>query len=230
VTVAGSYIGYDYETQVRMVVYHSEGAAFTIDVYGAAGRRQRSVPVPLFPGVPDYYNTVTVRGKLVLVNGELTDGTPTVALMPLGDPLRPRDLPGDGFGYGFVTDDLLADPGAGHLARIDPDTGEVLRVVDTEPFQYATPYAGGIILGLGRAVYDHHLNLVADNPGAEEPMSYVVAHGNRLYARTFTCFPYSTGAVIADAGTGAILARPAGDRSFGVLGAYVSAPNSDDCD
>jgi len=58
----------------------------------------------------------------------------------------------------------------------------------------------------------------------------VVVHGGRLYARTFTCDPYSAGAVIAHADTGRVLERLDGPYAFGELGDYIWRPSEDDCD
>jgi hypothetical protein len=171
---------------------------------------------------------VSLRHGTLLYTAVDTGGTSRFWLAHPGD--EPREVALPGFFYLWMADDLLVDGTGGHAVLIDPDALTVRKVIDTLPGQFVTPLADGFMLGLARRIYDGDLRLRTDNPGAEKPQTGVLVHGGRLYARTFTCFPYSSGAVIADADTGAIIKRLDGPYAFGELGGFITQPNDDDCD
>jgi hypothetical protein len=133
--------------------------------------------------------------------------------------------------YSFVTPDLLVEAG-GHLARIDRAAETVVREIEIDAAQWVEPFGGGVVVGLGRALYDGSLDLVADNPQAARAAAAPVVRGRRLYARTIRCPNVGPvrGVVVADARTGKILIRRNGPFAIGRIGGEVSVPGEDGCD
>jgi hypothetical protein len=107
-----------------------------------------------------------------------------------------------------------------------------VREIEVDPGQWVVPFRSGVAVGLGRAVYDHELDLVAANPSAGRGASAPVALGGRLYGLTLRCTPQGPvhAVVGVDALTGEIITRHSGPFSIGPLGERLSAPGEDGCD
>lgn len=107
----------------------------------------------------------------------------------------------------------------------------MVREVGIDADEWVTPFAGGAAVGLGHALYDNALNLVAAHPHLPESAE-PVAYRGRLYARTVTCTGTGPehGLIVADPRTGTILKRRAVPFAIGRLGGPISRPGEDGCD
>jgi hypothetical protein len=203
---------------------------FRVDAFGAGGTRRHRDRIPVPEGIDPGLARASLRDGLVALS--YTTG----AVAPYEHALVPLDGASSqvalaGAVYSFVTPDILVDT-TGHIARIDRAAGRVVRETEIEPGQWVVPLRGGVAVGLGRAVYDHDLDLVASNPSALGGASAPIALGGRLYGLTLRCTPNGPvhAAVGVDAMTGAIVARHDGPFSIGPLGERLSAPADDGCD
>jgi hypothetical protein len=121
-----------------------------------------------------------------------------------------------------------------HIARVDRGAMTVTAAVDPGVEASATLFAGGVIVGFGRARYDANLRRVAENP-APAPVQgfFPVVANDRLYDLVVDCDDFDrTAAAIADATTGAAIGERRGPWKFGVLGGgYFDQPYGDEvCD
>jgi hypothetical protein len=211
--------------RVRVLQRTSRG--LQLDVFRADGRRVRR---QRFDGVNPSLMGGSLRGGLVLLSTTTGAVAPyRHALVPVGGAERSIAL--SGAVYRFVTRTIVADA-EGNLARIDRRALTVRREVTDAPEGRLTPFAGGVAVGLGSALYDTELALVAANPSAPEPASAPVASGGRLYALTLRCTLTGRvdGAIGVRARTGAVVARHNGPFALGELGGPVSRPTEDGCD
>jgi hypothetical protein len=214
--------------QVRVLLRTSTG--FRVDAFGAGGTRRHRYGIPVPDGIDPGLARASLRDGLVALSYTTGAVAPYEhALVRLGGASRQVALAGAV--YSFVTAEILVDT-LGHVARIDPATGRVAREVDVTPGQWVVPFRRGIAVGLGRAVYDRDLQLVAAHPGARRGASAPVALGGRLYGRTLRCTQQGrVHAVVAvDALTGAVVARRNGPFALGRLGERLGTPGEDGCD
>jgi hypothetical protein len=214
--------------KVRVLLRTSTG--FRVDVFGAEGRRRSRHRIALPEGIDPGLARASLRDGIVA----LSYTTGAVApyeheLVRLGRAARRVELTGTV--YTFVTPSILTDT-TGHVALIDRAAGSVARETEIEAGQWVVPFRRGVAVGLGRAVYDGDLDLVAANPRARSGASAPVALGGRLYARTLRCAPTGPvhAAVAAAALTGEIVTRRRGPFTIGRLGGVLSAPGEDGCD
>ena len=213
---------------VRVLLQTRTG--FRVDVFGADGTRRNRYRIPVPEGIDPGLARASLRDGLVALSYTTGVVAPYEhALVRLGGASRQVELAGAV--YSFVTPDILVDT-IGHVARIDRAAGRAVREIEIEPGQWVVPFRGGVAVGLGRAVYDHDLNLVADNPQALGGASAPVALGGRLYGRTIQCAAQGPvhAAVGVDALTGEIVTRRDGPFSIGALGERLSPPGEDGCD
>lgn len=203
---------------------------FRVDVVRADGTRRARYRIAVPDGIDPGLARAALRGGLVALSYTTGAVAPYEhALVRPGGASHRVELAGAA--YAFVTPDILVDA-IGHLARIDRATGSVTREIGVEPGQWVVPFGSSVAVGLGRAVYDHNLDLDAANPHAPRAASAPVAVGGRLFGRTLRCTPKGPvhGAVAVDAMTGAIVARHSGPFSIGSLGGRISPPGEDGCD
>jgi hypothetical protein len=213
---------------VRVLLGTSTG--FRVDAFGAEGRRRHRYRIPLPDGIDPGFARASLRDGLVALSYTTGAVAPYEhALVRLGHAARQVELAGAV--YTFVTPDILIDT-IGHLARIDRAARRVVREIEVEDGQWVVPFRRGVAIGLGRAVYDRNLDLVAANPHARRGASAPVALGRRLYGRTLRCTPKGQvhAAVAADALTGEIITRRKGPFTIGRLGERLSPPGEDGCD
>ncbi len=206
------------------------GAGFRVDEFGAEGNRRERHRIPLPDGIDAGLARASLRDGLVALSYTTGAVAPYEhALVPVGEKTHPVELAGTV--YTFVTPHILAAT-TGHIARIDRTTGSVLREIEVSPDNWVVPFRGGVAVGLGRAVYDRDLDLVAANPRARRGASAPVAVGGRLFARTLRCTPQRPihAAVAADGLTARTVARHHGPFTIGRLGERLSAPGEDGCD
>lgn len=214
--------------RVRVLLRSSAG--LRVDEFTAGGKLRRSFPVPLPGGIDPGFSNASLRGDLVMVSYTTGAVAPYQhELVRLGGGAHPVDLAGNV--YSFVTPTVLAEAG-GHLVRIDPTALAVTREVDIDADQWVVPFRGGVVVGLGRAVYDLDLDLVASNPEPRAAAAAPVVRGDRLYARTVRCTSAGSihGVVVVDARTATVVRRRAGGFAIGALGGKISAPGEDGCD
>lgn len=213
---------------VRVLVRTRTG--FRVDVFGADGTRRKRYRIPVPEGIDPGLARASLRDGLVALSYTTGAVAPYAhALVRLGGASRQVELAGAV--YTFVTPDILVDT-TGHIARIDRAAGAVVREIEIETGQWVVPFRAGVAVGLGRAVYDHDLNLDASNPSADRGASAPVALGGRLYGLTLRCTPQGPvhAAVAVDALTGKVVTRHDGPFSIGSLGERLSPPGEDGCD
>jgi hypothetical protein len=214
----------------RIRVLLRSNAGLRVDEFTAGGKLRRSFRVPLPDGIDPGFSNASLRGDLVMVSYTTGAVAPYQhELVRLGGEVHPVDLAGTV--YSFVTPTVLAEAG-GHLARIDRTAVAVTREVDIDADQWVVPYRDGVVVGLGRAVYDGDLGLVASNPDARAAAAPPVVRGDRLYGRTVRCTSGGPihGVVVVDATTAAVVQRRAGAFAIGALGGEISRPGEDGCD
>jgi hypothetical protein len=214
--------------RVRVLLRSSAG--LRVDEFTAGGKLRRSFRLPLPAGIDPGFSNASLRGDLVMVSYTTGAVAPYQhELVRLGGGAHPVDLAGNV--YSFVTPTVLAEAG-GHLARIDPTAESVTREVGIDADQWVVPYRSGVVVGLGRAVYDGDLNLVASNPDPEPAAAAPVVRGDRLYGRTVRCTSAGPvhGVVVVDAATATVVQRREGAFAIGTLGGEFSLPGEDGCD
>jgi hypothetical protein len=215
-------------TRVRVLQRTPRG--LELDAFAADGRRVRRHRFGLAPGVTPSLMGGSLRDGLVLVSTTTGAVAPyRHQLVPLGGAAHPITLAGAV--YRFVTPSIVADA-AGKLARLDRRALTVGREVTDAPGGWLTPFAGGVVVGLGSRVYDSRLALVAANPSAPVAASAPVASGARLYSLTRRCTAAVPvlGAIGVGARTGSVLARRTGAFALGRLGGPVAESAEDPCD
>jgi hypothetical protein len=214
--------------RVRVLLRTRTG--FRVDVFGAKGRLRDRYRIALPEGIDPGLARASLRDGLVALSYTTDAVAPYEhALVGPGETARQVDLAGTV--YTFVTPHTLTDT-TGHIALIDRAAGNVVRETEIGTSQWVVPFRRGVAVGLGRAVYDRNLDLVAANPRARRGASAPVALDGRLYARTLRCAPTGPvhAAVAADALTGEIITRRRGRFTIGRLGERLSAPGEDGCD
>ncbi|HET8758214.1 MAG TPA: hypothetical protein VFM58_19490 [Solirubrobacteraceae bacterium] len=198
---------------------------FVVTDIGAAGVVKRRWRVPLPAGFTAGAGMRLSRNLLLATQGRRQ------ALIRVHRGTTKRlDLP-RGF-YDWVGRRFLHD--GRHLARVDRRALSVSAAVDTGVEATATPFAGGVVVGFGRARYDAGLRRVAENPAPAPTQGFgPLLAGGRLYDLVVDCDDSDrTRAAIADATTGAAVAERRGRWKFGVLGGgeFDQAYADDVCD
>ena len=214
----------------RVRVLLRSNAGLRVDEFTAGGKLRRRFRVPLPDGIDPGFSNASLRGDLVMVSYTTGAVAPYQhELVRLGRGAHPVDLAGTV--YSFVTPTVLAEAG-GHLARIDRTTLAVTREVEIDADQWVVPYRSGVVVGLGRAVYDGDLDLVASNPDPRPAAAPPVVRGHRLYGRTVRCTSAGPihGVVVVEARTATVVQRRAGAFAIGALGGAISLPGEDGCD
>src|SRR3954471_6690374 len=148
---------------------------FRVDAFGAEGTRRNRYRIPVPDGIDPGLARASLRDGLVALSYTTGVVAPYEhALVRLGGASRQVELAGAV--YTFVTPDILVDT-IGHIARIDRAAGRVVREIEVGLNQWVVPFRSGVAVGLGRAVYDGNLDLVAANPHAHRGASAPVAVG-----------------------------------------------------
>ena len=215
-------------TRVRVLQRTRSG--LELDAFAADGRRVRRQRFALPPGVTPSLMGGSLSDGLVLVSTTTGAVAPyRHELVPLGGAAHPIALAGAV--YRFVTPSIVADA-EGKLAGLDRRALTVRREVTDAPAGWLTPFAGGVVVGLGSRVYDSRLALVTANPSAPVAASAPIASGARLYSLTRRCTARGPvlGAIGVDARTGSVLVRRTGAFALGRLGGPVSESAEDPCD
>ncbi|MEA2170217.1 MAG: hypothetical protein QOF76_3517 [Solirubrobacteraceae bacterium] len=214
--------------RIRIVERSTTG--LRVDEYDARARLRRRYSIPLPEGIEPGFSTASLRRNLVVLSYTAGSVAPYQhALVPLGGTAHDIDLAGAV--YSFVTPQVITASG-GHLARIDPGTDAVIREIDIAPDEWVVPDAGRVFVGLGRAVYDRGLDLIAAHPDAPDAAAAPIVRGVRLYARTVRCAAGGPlrGLAVVNWTNGAVVARRHRPFVIGGLGGDLSRPGEDGCD
>jgi hypothetical protein len=195
------------------------------------GRYEGKTTVRVPNKFQDYYTPPYVRRDFALLTYDNGGGSAAYQLFNLDTGARKRiDLPPGGEYYRWLGDHLLVGRG-GVVAKIDAKSATVIGSVKVEPGETVTRIGHGFVVGMGRARYDGHLELVAKNPHAEHASGTVFSAHGRLYQRVTNCDTSTNVITIADPDTGEVLARREERFAIGTVNSpRVSSFPTADCD